>query len=208
MATRGVNDVSIMGHIGNDPDIRYMPNGDLVANISIATSEVWKDKESGEQREETEWHRIVAFRGLAKVIGDYCRKGHKLYVQGRLKTRKWTDKDGITRYTTEIIAHDVQLVESRNSGSYPPPQGAKQPPAQQNNNGQPPQAGGTVATVSADNRSASPVAHHTSPANQAMAADSGAQDGVTAMPQSEMDEQPPLHSEPPPYDGLDDDIPF
>ena len=132
MATRGVNRVTIMGHLGNDPDLRYMPNGDPVANFSIATSEVWTDKATKEKREHTDWHRIVAFRKLAEIVGQFCHKGSMLYVEGRLQTRNWKDKNGIIRNVTEIIANSVQLVDSKQGSSYPLQQGEKRPPAQGN----------------------------------------------------------------------------
>ena len=109
----GVNLVIILGNLGNDPEVRYMPNGEPVANISIATSETWNDKNTGEKRERTEWHRVVAYRRTAEIIGQYTRKGSKLYVEGKLQTRKWTDNNGVDRYTTEIIADSVQLLDSR-----------------------------------------------------------------------------------------------
>lgn len=109
----GVNLVIILGNLGNDPEVRYMPNGEPVANISIATSETWNDKNTGEKREKTEWHRVTAYRRAAEIIGQYTRKGSKLYVEGKLQTRKWTDNNGVDRYTTEIIADSVQLLDSR-----------------------------------------------------------------------------------------------
>ena len=109
----GVNKAIILGNLGNDPEVRYMPNGELVANLSIATSETWNDKNTGEKREKTEWHRVVAYRRTAEIIGQYTRKGSKLYVEGKLQTRKWTDNNGVDRYTTEIIADSVQLLDSR-----------------------------------------------------------------------------------------------
>ena len=112
----GVNKVIIIGNLGNDPDMRYMPSGEAVANLSIATSETWNDRNTGEKREKTEWHRVVAFRKLAEIIGQYCRKGSKIYIEGKLQTRKWTDQGGQTRYTTEIIADQMQMLDSRNSG--------------------------------------------------------------------------------------------
>ena len=109
----GVNKVILIGRLGNDPEMRYMPSGEAVANLSIATSDSWTDKTTGEKREKTEWHRVVAFRKLAEIIGQYTRKGSKLYVEGKLQTRKWTDQNGVERYTTEIIADSVQLLDSR-----------------------------------------------------------------------------------------------
>ena len=110
----GVNKVIIVGRLGNDPEMRTMPNGDAVANISVATSEVWNDKQTGERREVTEWHRIVLFRRNAEVAGQYLRKGSQVYVEGKLKTRKWQDQNGQDRYTTEIQADSLTMLGGRN----------------------------------------------------------------------------------------------
>ena len=112
----GINKVVIVGNLGNDPEIRTMPNGEAVANISVATSESWTDKMTGERREVTEWHRIVFYRRQAEVAGQYLRKGSKVYVEGRLKTRKWQDQNGQDRYTTEIQGDVLQMLDSRNGG--------------------------------------------------------------------------------------------
>ena len=109
----GLNKVQIIGHLGADPDQRYMPNGKAVTNIRIATSETWKDKQSGDRKEKTEWHSVVAFEKLAEIMGEYLRKGSKVYVEGKLQTRKWQDKEGKDRYTTEIIADRMQMLGSR-----------------------------------------------------------------------------------------------
>lgn len=114
---RGVNKVILIGNLGNDPDIRYTQGGAAVANISLATAESWRDKDSGEQQERTEWHRIVFFGRLAEIVGEYLKKGSQIYVEGRLQTRKWQDKEGKDRYTTEIVANDMQMLGSRSSGS-------------------------------------------------------------------------------------------
>ncbi|OWW22345.1 single-stranded DNA-binding protein [Noviherbaspirillum denitrificans] len=108
-----VNKVIIVGNLGRDPETRYMPNGDAVTNIAVATTESWKDKNSGEKKELTEWHRITFYRKLAEIAGQYLKKGSQIYVEGRLQTRKWTDKDGVERYTTEIIADTMQMLGSR-----------------------------------------------------------------------------------------------
>lgn len=119
-----LNQAQIIGNLGRDPEIRYTPDGRAVANLNIATSETWKDKDTGEKQERTEWHRVVAFGKLAEIIGEYLKKGRKVFIQGKLQTRKWEDKDGNDRYTTEIVARDmVMLPQSSGSGSYPPPQG-------------------------------------------------------------------------------------
>ena len=108
-----VNKVIIVGNLGRDPETRYMPNGDAVTNIAVATTESWKDKNTGEKKELTEWHRITFYRKLAEIAGQYLKKGSQIYVEGRLQTRKWTDKDGVERYTTEIIADTMQMLGSR-----------------------------------------------------------------------------------------------
>ncbi|MGP1572980.1 single-stranded DNA-binding protein [Aggregatibacter segnis] len=112
----GVNKVILVGNLGNDPDVRTMPNGDAVAKISVATSESWNDKSTGERKEVTEWHSIVFYRRQAEVAGEYLHKGSKVYVEGRLKTRKWQDQNGQDRYTTEIIGDVLQMLDSRQSG--------------------------------------------------------------------------------------------
>ena len=108
-----VNKVILVGNLGKDPDVRYLPNGDAVANITVATSETWKDKASGEKRESTEWHRVVFYRRLAEIVSQYLKKGSSVYLEGRLRTRKWTDKEGQDRYTTEIEATDMKMLGSR-----------------------------------------------------------------------------------------------
>jgi len=110
---RGVNKVILIGHLGADPEVRYMPNGGAVANVTVATTESWKDKSSGEQQEKTEWHRVVFFARLAEIVGEYLKKGSQLYVEGRLQTRKWQDKSGVDRYTTEIVANEMQMLGGR-----------------------------------------------------------------------------------------------
>jgi len=105
-----VNKVIIVGNLGRDPETRYMPNGDAVTNVAVATTESWKDKNSGEKKELTEWHRITFYRKLAEIAGQYLKKGSQVYVEGRLQTRKWTDKDGVEKYTTEIIADTMQML--------------------------------------------------------------------------------------------------
>jgi len=117
MATRGVNKVILIGNLGQDPDVRYMPNGNAVANVTLATSESWKDKNTGETQEKTEWHRVVFFRRLGEIVGEYCKKGSKIYVEGRLQTRKWQDQGGQDRYTTEIVADQMQMLDSKGGGS-------------------------------------------------------------------------------------------
>ena len=108
-----VNKVIIVGNLGRDPEVRYTPNGSAVCNVSVATTRSWKNKESGDKSEETEWHRVVFYDRLAEIAGEYLKKGRSVYVEGRLKTRKWQDKDGVEKYTTEIVATDMQMLGSR-----------------------------------------------------------------------------------------------
>ena len=123
----GINKVIIVGFLGNDPDVRTMPNGELVVNISVATSESWTDKNSGEKKEVTEWHRIVIYRKLAEIAAQYLHKGSQVYVEGRLKTRKWQDNNGQDRYSTEIQCDNLQMLGGRNQDA-----AQNQPPKQQN----------------------------------------------------------------------------
>ncbi|BCL73971.1 single-stranded DNA-binding protein (plasmid) [Vibrio nigripulchritudo] len=137
MASRGINKVILVGNLGNDPEIRYMPSGGAVANITIATSESWRDKATGEQREKTEWHRVALFGKLAEVAGEYLRKGSQVYIEGQLQTRKWQDQNGQDRYTTEVVVQGfngvMQMLGGRQQGQGAPAQGvsSKRNPAQQ-----------------------------------------------------------------------------
>lgn len=129
----GINKVIIVGNLGNDPEIRTMPNGEQVANITVATSESWKDKNTGERKETVEWHRIVLYRRLAEIAGQYLHKGSQVYIEGRLKTRKWQDNNGQDRYTTEIQGDNLQMLGGRNQDAaqnQPPKQQDKQQKAQ------------------------------------------------------------------------------
>jgi single-strand DNA-binding protein len=111
--SKGINKVIIVGHLGADPEIKYMPSGTAVANVTIATSESWKDKTTGEKQEKTEWHKVTFYKKLAEIVGEYLKKGAQIYVEGRLQTRKWQAKDGTDRYTTEIIASEMQMLGSK-----------------------------------------------------------------------------------------------
>ena len=113
---RGVNKVIIVGNLGQDPETRYMPSGSAVTNFTVATNESWKDKQTGEQKERTEWHRVSMFNRLAEVAAEYLRKGSQVYIEGKLRTRKWQGKDGSDRYTTEIIADEMQMLGGRGGG--------------------------------------------------------------------------------------------
>ena len=116
---RGVNKVILIGNLGRDPEVRYSPNGQAIANVTMATSESWKDKTSGEKQERTEWHRVVFFGRLAEIAGEYLKKGAQIFIEGRLQTRKWQDKDGQDRYTTEIVANEMQMLGSRSGAGMP-----------------------------------------------------------------------------------------
>lgn len=110
---RGVNKVILVGNLGNDPEVRYLPNGDAVANLSVATTDSWKDKQTGEKQERTEWHRVVMFKRLGEIAGEYLKKGSQVYIEGKLQTRKWQDNSGNDRYTTEIVANEMQMLGGR-----------------------------------------------------------------------------------------------
>ena len=111
--SRGINKVILVGHLGKDPEVKYLPSGSAVANITVATSESWKDKQSGDKQERTEWHNVVFFNRLAEIVGEYLKKGAQIYVEGSLRTRKWQDKEGKDRYTTEIVASEMQMLGGR-----------------------------------------------------------------------------------------------
>jgi len=113
---RGINKVILIGNLGRDPEVRYTPNGTAVANVSLATSDSWKDKQTGEMQDRTEWHRVVFFSRLAEIVSEYLKKGSKIYVEGRLQTKKWQDQNGNDRYTTEIVANEMQMLDSRGEG--------------------------------------------------------------------------------------------
>ena len=114
---RGVNKVILVGNLGKDPETRYMPSGSAVTNLRIATTEAWKDKQSGEQQERTEWHAVAMFGRLAEIAAEYLRKGSQVYIEGKLRTRKWQDKEGKDRYTTEIVADEMQMLGSKGGGA-------------------------------------------------------------------------------------------
>ncbi|EAA2983491.1 single-stranded DNA-binding protein [Salmonella enterica subsp. diarizonae] len=144
MASRGLNKVMLIGHLGQDPDVRYLPNGNAVAMLSLATSDTWKDKQTGEQKERTEWHRVVIYGKLAEIAGEYLRKGSQAYIEGELRTRKWTDQSGQERYTTEVVVSmqgTMQMLGSRGNGGNGQQQGSQgqpQQPAGRSYSGTPP----------------------------------------------------------------------
>lgn len=141
---RGINKVILVGNVGQDPETKAMPSGSAVTNISIATSESWTDKSSGQRQERTEWHRVVFFNRLAEIAGEYLRKGSKVYVEGSLRTRKWQDQNGQDRYTTEIVANEMQMLDSRGDnmgGGYQPNNPAQAQNTYHQGGGQPQQGG-------------------------------------------------------------------
>lgn len=135
MASRGINKVILVGNLGQDPEVRYLPNGGAVANITLATSESWRDKATGEQKEKTEWHRVILFGKLAEIAGEYLKKGSQVYIEGKLNTRKWTDQAGVEKYTTEVhvnVGGTMQMLGGKAEGGKPAQSGAQQSrPAQQ-----------------------------------------------------------------------------
>ncbi|MGC4218038.1 single-stranded DNA-binding protein [Citrobacter freundii] len=141
MASRGVNKVILVGNLGQDPEVRYLPNGGAVANITLATSESWRDKATGEMKEQTEWHRVVLFGKLAEVASEYLRKGSQVYIEGQLRTRKWTDQSGVEKYTTEVLVNvggTMQMLggkqaEGKQAGNIQQQQRTQQQQAQQSN---------------------------------------------------------------------------
>lgn len=143
MASRGVNKVILIGNLGQDPEVRYMPSGGAVANITIATAETWRDKATGEQKEKTEWHRVTLYGKLAEVAGEYLRKGSQVYIEGQLQTRKWQDQSGQDRYSTEVVVQGyngiMQMLGGRAQQGGMPAQGGMNAPAQQGSWGQPQQ---------------------------------------------------------------------
>jgi single-strand DNA-binding protein len=216
---RGVNKVILVGNIGQDPEMKYMPSGNAVTNISVATSESWKDKQTGQQQERTEWHRVVFFNRLAEIAGEYLRKGSKVYIEGALRTRKWQGQDGQDRYTTEIVASEMQMLDSRgeggqggmNQGGYDnyaqaapqqtyqqaaPQQGMGQPMAQQSQPmSQPP--------VSQQPMQSQPMQQQPRPMAQ-----SGGQQGQPMAPPRQPPRPMPQQQPAQGFDNFDDDIPF
>jgi single-strand DNA-binding protein len=209
---RGVNKVILVGNCGQDPDTKFMPSGGAVTNISVATSESWKDKQTGQPQERTEWHRVVFFNRLAEIAGEYLRKGSKVYIEGSLRTRKWQDQSGQDRYTTEIVASEMQMLDSRgdnagmgagagmasgmsagnNMGGGFQPQAAPQQAAA-------PQAGGFQQQPAAPQPMAQP--------QQAQQPQPGMQ---PQQPQQGFQPQQPAAApqQPAGFDSFDDDIPF
>ena len=205
MASRGVNKVILIGNLGKDPEVRYMPNGKAVANITVATSETWKDQQ-GQQQERTEWHRCTMYDRLAEITGEYLKKGAKVYLEGKLQTREWQDQQGQKRYTTEIIVSEMQMLDSRGAGGNMggQPQGGQT----QGNWGRPQQAAAPVAAAAAaaPAQAQAPAPAYGQPMPQQNMAPQGGY-GQPA-PQSNYNQPPaqPMYNEPPM--DFDDDIPF
>jgi single stranded DNA-binding protein (ssb) len=181
MTARGVNKVILVGHLGQDPEVRYMPNGGAVANLTLATSEAWRDKQTGEMRENTEWHRVVVFGKLAEIASEYLRKGAQVYIEGQLRTRKWTDQSGQDKYTTEVVVGQNGTMQMLGRRDSQPQQGSQQFSGQPQPQTPPPAAKGE--------------------GKAAKGAGKSAKGKNAAAPQ-----QPPAQPDPA-YD-FDDDIPF
>lgn len=202
---RGINKVILIGNLGQDPEVRFTPSGTAVANLNLATSDTWMDRQSGQRQERTEWHRVVLFNKTAEIAQQYLKKGSKVYIEGRLQTRKWQDQNGQDRYSTEIVANDMQMLDGR-SGDYQgggAPQGgyAQQPPAQQappqQNYGQnAPQQGGYPPQGGAPQRGAQPAPQHQQPAPQHQQPAPNHQNSSYGAP------------DPGNFDDFDDEIPF
>lgn len=212
---RGVNKVIIVGNLGNDPESRTFPNGDAVTNITVATSENWKDKNTGENRERTEWHRVVFHRRLAEIAAQYLRKGSKVYIEGRLQTRKWQDKStGADRYTTEIVAGEMQMLDSRgeggNAGGFAPqaaPYGmAPQGQAPQAQMQQAPQAMQQAAPQAQAQPMAQPMQQQAPQQSHQQAAPQPMQQRQQAPQQAQQPMGQPAPAQG--FDSFDDDIPF
>jgi single-strand DNA-binding protein len=193
MASRGINKVILVGNLGGDPEVRYMPSGGAVANLTIATSESWRDKATGEQREKTEWHRVALFGKLAEVAGEYLRKGSQVYIEGQLQTRKWQDQSGQDRYTTEVVVQGfngvMQMLGGRQGQGQGAPAMSGAAPQQQGGWGQPQQ----------------PVQQAQAPQQQSQAPQQQAAPAQRAPQQAPQQAQPQYNE--PPMD-FDDDIPF
>ncbi|WP_020207809.1 single-stranded DNA-binding protein [Gilvimarinus chinensis] len=196
MASRGVNKVILVGNLGQDPETKFMPSGGAVTNVSVATSDQWKDKNTGQPQERTEWHRVVFFNRLAEIAGEYLRKGSKVYIEGSLRTRKWQGQDGQDRYTTEIVASEMQMLDSRGGdggGNYG-----------QDNYGGGQNFGGGQQNYGGGQQ------NYGAPAAAAGAAAGGFNQPQGQPNQQQAPQQPPAQPQPPAggFDSFDDDIPF
>ena len=217
---RGINKVILVGNCGQDPETRYTAGGNAITNLSIATSDSWKDKQTGQMQERTEWHRVVFFNRLAEIAGEYLKKGSKVYVEGKLQTRKWQDQQGQERYTTEIVASEMQMLDSRGEGQQgagygganmsAPQQGASnQYGAQQGSGGY--SGGQSNYSAPAQNAPAQNAPAQNAPAQNAPAQNAPAQNAPMQSPpaQNAPMQSPPVQKAPvPEMDSFDDDIPF
>ena len=222
MASRGVNKVIILGNLGQDPEVRFMPNGSAVANITVATSESWKDKQTGEQKEKTEWHSVSLFGKLAEVAGQYLKKGSKVYIEGQLQTRKWQNQQGQDQYKTEVVVQGfngvMQMLDSRQGGGAP--QGGFQQQGGGFNQAATPQSGGFNQAPAQPSYNQAPVQQaqpsYNQPQNnsyqqaQPAAPQSGGYNQPAAQPQGGFQQPaaaPKVNPQEPTID-FDDDIPF
>ena len=203
MFNRSVNKVVLVGNLGKDPEMRYMPNGNAVANLTLATTESWKDKQTGERQEKTEWHRLTVFNRLGEMCGEYLKKGAKIYVEGKLQTRKWQGQDGQDRYTTEIVVDEIQMMDSRNPT---PGQAPYQANNTQANNAAPQQSWGNAPQQAAAPQMA-PAYRQPQQAAPQQAAPAYQQPAPQRQPASQAPQQAPTPYNEPSMD-FDDDIPF
>lgn len=194
---RGINKVILIGNIGQDPEVKYMPSGGAVTNVSVATSETWKDKNTGQPQERTEWHRVVFFNRLGEIAGEYLKKGSKVYIEGALRTRKWQAQDGTDRYTTEIVASEMQMLDGRGDGA-----------GMGNNMG----AGGFDQTPQYNNQQYSNApaqnAYNQAAAKPAANNQGGGNQGGFGQPANRPAPQQNVPPQPAGFDSFDDDIPF
>ena len=210
MFNRSVNKVVLVGNLGKDPEMRYMPNGNAVANLTLATTESWKDKQTGERKDKTEWHRLTVFNRLGEMCGEYLKKGAKIYVEGKLQTRKWQGQDGQDRYTTEVVVSEIQMMDSRNNnqgqnqgqsqGQYQPTNNAPQ------QNEQPQQSWGNAPQQNAPQAPSQQAAPQMAPAYQKPTPPPQQQAQQRPAPAPQAKPEPVQYNEPPM--DFDDDIPF
>ncbi len=217
---RGVNKVILIGNLGADPEVRYMSNGGAVANVNLATTESWNDRQTGEKQERTEWHRLVFYRKLAEIAGEYMRKGSKIYVEGKLQTRKWQGQDGHDRYTTEVVVNEMEMLDSRGGGTsdfqgapsrQQPSNNWDQSQSQSQSQGTPPHQQPANNWDQSQSQS-QPQSQSAPPYQQSANNLDRSQPHSQPQPQSQSQPQPasaaPASQQHPPNDDFDDDIPF
>jgi len=203
---RGVNKVILIGNVGGDPEVRYMPNGSAVTTITLATSESWKDKQTGQNQERTEWHRVVFFNRLGEIAGEYLRKGSKVYVEGALRTNKWQDQEGKDRYRTEIIGNEMQMLDSRGGSEGGFQQGGQQQGGQQQGGGF--QQGGQQQQGGYQQQAAPQQNYQQAPQQQAPQQNRAPAQQQQAPQQSAAQQPQQAPAAAPNFDDFDDDIPF